>query len=97
MEFNRNQYFMVGIVVVLLGIQFRLVESYLVTPEVTARIQQRFGTEQSGSTGVARFVPNFGPTTSRKTIHVPDWLGWAVTSVGAVLVLHILAMPRPGT
>ncbi len=97
MEFNRNQYFMVGIVIVLLGIQFRLVESYVVNPEVTARIQQRFGSDKPATSGVARFIPNFGPTTQRKTILVPEWLGWAVTSVGAVLVLHSLAMPRPGT
>ena len=26
----------------------------------------------------------------------PEWLGWATVSVGSVLILHSLAMPRPG-
>lgn len=97
MEFNRNQYFMAGIVIVLLGIQFRLVDSYVVHPHVSAKIQERLGSGKDDSSGVARLVPNFGPTNPSKTLKVPEWLGWAVTSIGAVLILHSLAMPRPGS
>jgi hypothetical protein len=32
----------------------------------------------------------------RKTLHPPTWLGYAVISLAAVLVLHSLAMKRPG-
>lgn len=97
MEFNRNQYFMAGIVIVLLGIQFRVVDTFVMNEHVSAKIQQRMGSGSSDSGGVARFVPNFGPTTPQKSIKVPEWLGWAVTSIGAVLILHSLAMPRPGS
>jgi hypothetical protein len=32
----------------------------------------------------------------RKVLQPPEWLGWCLISVGAVLVLHSLAMNRPG-
>ena len=35
MDINRNQYFMVGLVLLLLGLQLRLVDSYTLTPELT--------------------------------------------------------------
>ena len=28
-------------------------------------------------------------------LQVPEWLGWCLMSIGAVLVLHSLALPRP--
>lgn len=31
-----------------------------------------------------------------KTFQPPEWIGWALLSIGAVLVLHSLAMPKPG-
>jgi hypothetical protein len=36
-----------------------------------------------------------GPSP-RKTVRPPKWVGYAVISLGAVLVLHSLAMKRPG-
>jgi hypothetical protein len=32
----------------------------------------------------------------RKVVQPPQWLGYALLSVGSVLVLHSLAMPKPG-
>jgi hypothetical protein len=34
-------------------------------------------------------------TTELRTVKLPVWTGWATISVGAVLVLHSLAMKRP--
>jgi hypothetical protein len=31
----------------------------------------------------------------QKVIQPPDWLSWCLISVGAVLALHSLAMPKP--
>jgi hypothetical protein len=41
-----------------------------------------------------QFFPAAGPLP-RKTIRPPQWLGWCLLSVGGVLILHSLAMPKP--
>jgi hypothetical protein len=90
MELNRNHYFMVGLFILCLGIQFRLVESYSLNERVTKIIAAR-----AGSAAGTAFLPSVGPTP-RKVIAPPDWLGWAMMSIGSVLILHSLAMPKPG-
>ena len=95
MEFNRYHYFVVGLIVLLFGIQLRLVESYLLNEETTRWLMQ-----QSGDAGVqvVSKVTEHLPTAGggpRKTVVPPDWLGWAMISFGSVLVLHSLALPKP--
>ena len=96
MEFNRNQYFMAGVVILLLGIQFRMVDSYVLNAESSRFIAQRIKRplSLSGSPMQQQSSP-IVPVLSL-TIKPPDWLGWAVISIGAVLILHSLAMRRPG-
>ena len=95
MEFNRYHYFVVGLIVLLFGIQLRLVESYLLNEETTRWLMQ-----QSGDAAVqvvskaSELLPAAGPGP-RKTIVPPDWIGWAMISFGSVLVLHSLALPKP--
>ena len=90
MDFNRNQIFMLGLVVVLLGVQFRLVETYVLNEKAS-----RIVAEKLRGAGENNLLPAVGPV-SRRTLHPPDWLGFALISVGAVLILHSLAMPKPG-
>lgn len=95
MEINRNQWFMAGIVVLLLGIQFRLVESFVLNDKTTQFLAERSG--DSLSAGIASLngaLPTPG-ASARKEIRPPQWLGWMLMSVGSVLILHSLAMKRP--
>ncbi len=92
MEFNRNHYFMAGVVVLLLGLQVRLVDKFVLTSDTTRFLAQRFQNAPGAGFTNAVSTSNAGP---RKTLHPPEWLGWAIISVGSVLVLHSLAMPRP--
>jgi hypothetical protein len=95
-EFNRNHYFMFGLVVLIIGIQLRMVESYVLNETAT-----KFIAEHSGKAGVTvaskatSYLPSVGPTP-HKILSPPQWLGWALMSVGGVLILHSLAMPKPG-
>jgi protein-S-isoprenylcysteine O-methyltransferase Ste14 len=89
-ELNRNHYFMAGIFLLLLGMQLRAVESYVLNEHVTAYIAKQAG-QASGRT---QYLPAVGPQP-RKTIRHPEWLGFALISVGAVLVLHALALGKP--
>lgn len=94
-EINRNQWFMIGLVVLLLGIQLRFVESVVLNEKVTHWLAQRGG--KPGEKAVTGFSNNWltaGPAP-RKIVNPPEWLGWAAMSVGSVLILHSLAMKRP--
>jgi hypothetical protein len=88
MDFNRNHFFMAGLVILCLGVQSRLFESYTLNERVSAIINK----QASPST---QFMASIGPTP-RKVVNPPPWLGLALISVGSVLVLHSLAMPKPG-
>jgi hypothetical protein len=100
MELNRNQYFLIGIVVVLLGVQLRMVDSYVLNGPATKFVVEKFGSpEQKAAAGTA--IPTLetagnGASATLRTVKPPVWTGWAAISIGAVLILHSLAMPRPG-
>lgn len=94
MEFNRNQYFFLGVLVLLLGVQVRNVSAYVLTPEATRFLAETTGTSTTDAT-LMSISSDFG-SEPRKVLHPPEWLGWCLMSVGAVLVLHSLAMSKPG-
>ena len=91
MEFNRNQFFMVGIFLLLLGIQFRMVDSATLNEKTTRFLAARASATTSAA---ASFLPT--STVPKKVVRPPQWLGWSLMSVGAVCILHSLAMKRPG-
>jgi hypothetical protein len=94
-EINRNQYFLMGLVVLLLGLQVRAVESYVLNERASHFVAEKLsGLAADGATDTA-FMPAAGPTPLR-TVRPPIWLGYAFLSLGAVLILHSLAMKRPG-
>ena len=92
MELNRNQFFFLGLVILLLGLQLRVVESYTLNEEATKILAEKFHRPVHGQT----LSLATSTTGARKVIVPPEWLGWCLASVGAVLILHSLAMPKPG-
>lgn len=95
MEFNRNHYFLLGIVLLLLGIQFRMVEAYTLNEKTSKFLVERVRPMTEGDGGLRPFFASIGPTP-RRVLHPPEWLGWALLSIGSVLILHSLAMKKPG-
>lgn len=94
MELNRNQYFFLGVLVLLIGLQFRMVASYTLTPEATRYLAER--THRSGTQAtLVSFTGDMGALPNKVFIP-PEWLGWCLMSVGSVLILHSLAMKKPG-
>ncbi len=89
MEFNRNQFMMAGVLVLLLGFQFRSFESFTLNEKATRFIAARL----DGPTASTALV---SATPAHKVVHPPQWLGWSMMSVGSVLILHSLAMKKPG-
>jgi hypothetical protein len=96
MEINRNQYFFAGLVLLLLGVQYLLIDTLVLKPECAKFL----GEEQSQPIVAARdalgSLVQTSNTLASKTVRPPEWIGWALLSIGAVLVLHSWAMPRPG-
>ena len=98
MEINRNQYFMVGIIILVLGLQIRAVDSLVLTPKAGHFIATRMNKNKSVASAMVTDLVLQAPaslTRSKRTVHPPEWLGWALISIGSVLVLHSLALRRP--
>ena len=94
MEINRNQYFLIGLVLLFLGLQVRMVESYVLNEKTSHFVSERLKLVASNESSDG-FMPAAGPTP-RRTVKPPTWLGYAFISVAAVLILHSLAMKKPG-
>jgi hypothetical protein len=94
MELNRNQYFFIGLVILLIGVQLRMVSSYTLTHEATKFLAKNAQTSASDS-ALLSISSDMG-SQHQKTIQPPEWIGWCLMSVGGVLILHSLAMRKPG-
>ena len=101
MEFNRNQYFMFGLIVIFVGIQLRMVDTIVLNEKSSQFIDERMAMvsspDEPTQTNQMMMVSGSNPSLASPshTIDPPDWLGWASLSIGAVLILHSLAMKRP--
>lgn len=90
MDLNRHQFLFIGLMVLLIGVQVRYVSAYVLNAHAT-----QFLAEHTGQAASASFAAMGSGTAPRKVLQPPPWLSWCLISVGAVLVLHSLAMPRP--
>jgi hypothetical protein len=95
MDINRNQVFMVGLVLILFGVQFRFLDSVVLTAKTTRFLAEQ--TDQPGAAASKAIESIAGQQTAapRKTLRPPDWLGFFLLSVGAVLILHSWTMAKP--
>jgi hypothetical protein len=99
MEFNRNQYLMAGLVVLLLGIQMRMVEAFILNEHATQFLAQQvrqFKGQQVASAGDLPTLLASQAPIARHRLAPPPWLGFSFISIGSVLVLYSLALKKPG-
>ena len=93
----RNRLFLLGVVVLLLGLHFYVVDSFVLNQKASAFWVKRF--EKPAVAKVTdpldTFEVSYGEwddtptvaTTPKRTITPPDWLAWSLISVGSVLIL----------
>jgi len=95
MDISRNQYFMVGLIFLFLGIQFRVIESVQLTPEFTQILAERSGHPLAAVNGAPTTLSASAKPAFSKTVIPPEFVGWALMSLGATLILHSMAMRKP--
>ena len=98
MDFNRNQFMLIGVVLLFLGIQLRMVDSYVLTESSARFLAKQTQAERASAFPLpaAMTAPSLLPAQHRR-IQPPRWLSWAFISAGVILSLHSLAMKKPGT
>jgi len=95
MEFDRNRYFMIGILLFLLGIQFRSVESFVLnepSTRVLARLTNGSQYASANDFGTSLYM-NVHPSP-KKQLKPPTWLGWFLLTSGGVICLHAMVLPK---
>jgi hypothetical protein len=96
MDISRNQFFFAGILCIFMGVQFRLIDTVDLTPEFTQFLAERTAHPLAGVGAASQSLSQSDKPLIKKTIHPPDWIGWAFISIGAVLILHSWGMKKPG-
>jgi hypothetical protein len=99
-ELNRNHFFALGTVVLFLGIQFRHVESFVLNEKSSRFIAKRIDRKGSALRPFPTLLSVMSPLSVKsppvcRTVIPPRWMAWSLLSVGAVFMLHSLAMRRP--
>ncbi len=96
MGLNRNRFFMIGTLLVMLGIQFRMVESFTLNEETTqALIKMRDRSAVAANdSAITNYIQDLAMPKPTKTVEPPRWIGLALAAVGSVLSLHAIAMPK---
>ena len=94
MNINRNQYFFIGILLVLFGIQFRLVDSFVLNEPCTRVLDKVARKTPVASRDVmSAFTMSYHPNPTKR-VQPPRWIGAALVVGGIVIALHSFALPR---
>jgi hypothetical protein len=95
MALDRNRYFMIGVILFLLGLQFRMVDSFVLN-ETSTRALHRIAKQAkvADANGAATNTFMQVAPSPKKTFKHPPWLGFVLLTVGGVMSLHALVLPK---
>ena len=96
MKLKRNHYFVLGVLCLLVGLQFRVLERVVLNPQSTLFLAQRFGSKTDATTAQVLHTTGFDAALPRKEFESPRWCGWAFFALGGFLLLHSVLLPKPG-
>lgn len=94
MEFDRNRYFMIGMLLFLLGVQFRMVESFVLNETSTRALARIAEDSQLASQDFGANLYLEVHPSPKKNVKPPHWLGWVLLTTGGVISLHAMVLPR---
>lgn len=96
LELNRDHYLMIGVVLLLAGVQLRYVDTYVLNEKTSEFLAKQLGSEKDGAVAQGYFfLAPEQATIPKRSLQPPPWLGWSLLSIGAVLTLHSLALKKP--
>jgi hypothetical protein len=84
---------MFGTIILVLGLQLRYVEAFVLNERATEFLAERTG---GGTASAASLLTVASNPSYRREIRPPRWCGWCLISIGGILVLHSFALKRPG-
>ncbi len=94
MSMYRNRYFLAGILLILVGIQFRMVDSFVLNESATSALTRVSKTVTvADNSGMNSLMMSVYPT-QRKRVEPPRWLGLAMIAVGSIVACHAIAIPK---
>lgn len=94
MVMDRNRYFLIGMLLILIGIQFRMVESFVLNEQTTRVLAKVTNTKPVASSDMMSSLLMQVYPAPTKRIAPPRWIGLAMIAMGAVVSLHAIAIPR---
>jgi len=97
MDITRNQYFFAGLVLLLMGLEFNMVETFQLNAKFSQFLAERTNHPMASVSATTQTLFQTDSTPVQKTWVPPDWLGWSLISIGSVLILHSWGMKKPGT
>ena len=94
MDIDRNRYFMFGVILFLLGLQFRLVDSFVLNENSTRALHRLVQKANIADSNIATNVYMQVASSPKKNLRPPNWLGFVLLTVGGVMSLHAMVLPR---
>lgn len=95
MDITRYHVFLVGVVLLLLGYELRLVDSFVLTPQATKFLAEQTGHPVAVASTTVLAVAGTEPKLPSKVVRPPEWASWFLLSLGSVFVLQSWAMVKP--
>ena len=94
MSMYRNRYFLLGVLLILLGVQFRMVDSFVLNEPTTRTLAKVTKSDPLAESSIFSSLLMQVTPTPTKRVQPPRWLGLAMIAVGSVVSLHAVAIPR---
>lgn len=94
MSMYRNRYFLAGLLLILVGIQFRMVDSFVLNESATRALSRITKSDDvASSAGMNSLLMSVYPA-ARKRVEPPRWLGLALIASGSIMACHAIAIPK---
>lgn len=94
-DMTRNQYFLIGFVLCLLGGEFLFVDRVELTDECTRFLFKQSSPPLAALSSGTQSVFGMSSPPIKKTIPIPERAGWLLLCLGGVPMLHALVMRGP--
>jgi len=95
MDITRYHVFLVGTVMLFLGLELRSVDSFVLTPKATKFLAEQTGHPVTVVNNAVESVAGVEPQLPSKVFCPPEWSSWFLLSLGSVFVLQSWAMVKP--